>query len=428
MRQLLARSGLKKWLGAISFVFLIISQLVWFVIVFRDPSSRLTDYHVYDVFGTAASRGLDPYALSLSEADSIARTRWGIGWQSLSVPSPSGSGNLLGFYYSPLFYLLFRPLTTFPPLPGAMVWYLASCVALDLSVLILSALRDRRLFDPLICVLAMFFAPVLQTLSGGQINAYLLLSLAIAFSGLEMKKPLLVGAGFGLSLLLKPLLAIFGLVGYLVWRRDFKSLGWTLFWLSTFFITSIPIVGLRAWSEYIFGVAAPTQGLITSGYVEGVSIWTFSNRMAPSGLAGALALSLSLGVVLVTAYHLWRYKELEGSSGASLVLVGLLLIAPGTWFHYLVLLIIPYAFLLRGFSPFPPNWQGSISKWLVIASFALLELHALTWKRFETQPYLSSWGTIGLGLLFGVLVFQALSPNSAGERLALANAIANADD
>jgi Glycosyltransferase family 87 len=420
--------GLLKWLQVLSAIFLIASQLVWFVVVFHDPSSRLTDYHHYDVFATAAASGLDPYALQISDADRIARTRWGLGWQALAVSPPSDFGGRLGGFYSPLFYFLFRPLTMLAPLTGAMVWFAASCVALDLSVVILSTLRTRRLIDPLICLLTACFGPVLQTLSGGQINALLLLTILIAFWGFERQRPSLVGAGFGLALLLRPVPAIPGLLGYLAWRRDLKSLGSIGLWLLALVFSTIPFVGLRSWGEYIIAVTVRGQRAVVDSYVEGVSVWTFANRIAPGDRSGAIALALSLTVALLIAYCLWRKKDPEWGLAASLVLAGLLLAAPGTWFHYLVLLLIPFAFLLRGFSPWPRNWHVSFSQWLVLASIALLELHALTWRVFESQPYLSSWGTLGLGLLSGVLVWEVLSPHSVAERLVLTAAQAPADD
>jgi Glycosyltransferase family 87 len=403
----------KKW-QVLAALFLIASQLFWFAFVFHAPGDRLTDYHDYDVFATASARGLDPYALQPSDVDSIARTRWGLGWQQLPLPALAVYSNHLGLAYSPLFYVLLRPLTFLDPLSGAMVWFIASCAALDVALLFLSELRQGHLVDPLMCILLAVFGPALQTLSGGQINAFLLLSLLVGLWGIGRKEPIVAGLGVSLSILSKPLPAVLGLVAYILWKRDLKSLSSTGIWLFVFVILTSPFMGLMSWGEYLSTVATYGRSLAPGRYVEEANLWTLLNRTVPEQFAPALAVGLSLFVLLLTGYAIWRGSGREWDLEVALLLTGILLITSSSLYHYLVILLIPLALLLRGLALPSNGWRLSTPQALVLISIILIELHALTWRQFASQPLLSSWGTAGLAILFGVLVWQVLNPTQIG--------------
>lgn len=401
--------GKQRWLQVLTVSLLFASQMVWFVYIFSNPGNKLTDYHVYDVFSTAAAKGLDPYSVERSDVDAIASSRWGLRWQDLPILPPSPVSGRLGLHYSPPFFVMFRPLASLPPLEAARIWFLASCVALDLAIFLLSLLQRGHWIDPAMCVLTAIFGPAIQTLEGGQINTFLLLAVVIALFGLERGKYALIGFGLSLAVLIRPLPAILALFVFLLWRRETKGLIWSSFGLIFFGALSLPFGGFQLWVEYISAIVSFGTKAVGDNYVEGVSIWTPVNRLLPDQTAYLVGIGLSLGVITIILFALSQIRSHDWSLEWSLILTGALLAAPGTWFHYLVLLLIPMAYLSRNFSlQFPPRrltWM-QIS---VLAVFLLLMIHILTWRRFESQPVLSSWGTLALVILLVALVWQVLA-------------------
>lgn len=387
---------------------LILVQFIWMIIVFRQSNSRLLDFRVYDVFANVAARGLDPYAVSKSAVDDIAGSRWGLRWQNLSIhPSPVDP-ELLSVPHSPFFYLMIRPMALLSPLEGARVWYLLSAVAFTAATLFLSYFRAGRFADPLMFGIVAIFAPVLQTLSGGQVNGFVLLALSGAIWALLDGKKALFGFGMALAILIKPYPALFAIILYMLWRKEFVAVGWTAVCLTLTVIMTLPFSDLTSWFEYVRGIIWFGQRVSFSTYSEGVNIWTMLGRLMPLGVASAIGLLTTLGVVVACLYVVMT-RRASLVLAISLAITAVSFVATLSFLNYQVLVLVPIALLLRQCDLRFKRPVFTLSQVLVFLSIFLFDLHAITWQRLESQPMLSSWGTFALAILLALLLYQTFS-------------------
>lgn len=212
--------------------FLIVMQSVWFVYVFRDMNRRLVDFHVYDIFLVASLRGYSPYGIEKPAVNAIALERWGISAERLPIQGARPGEQVLRFHYSPFFFFVFRPLALLSPVHAAMIWFVLSCIAFDLSALLMSRWRSGVWLDPFCLILTALFIPVLQTLSTGQINGFVRLALAVGLFLAGKGRDMVSGGAFSIALFLKPLPVLIGLLLYFLFRRRFRLVGRTALWVG----------------------------------------------------------------------------------------------------------------------------------------------------------------------------------------------------
>jgi hypothetical protein len=72
----------------------------------------------------------------------------------------------------------------------------------------------------------------------------------------------------------------------------------------------------------------------------------------------------------------------------------------------LVLLLLPFAYLLSRPVVRTNHVLFDGRYWPVVLSVALIDLQAATWKWFDDIPLLSSWATLALVILFVALARQ----------------------
>ncbi len=393
----------------LAILLLFASQAVAFWYSFSDPINRLTDYHVYDVYVTAQSRGFDPYRVELSEIDSISQERWGISAEKLPLLLAPGDSNFVGLNYSPLLFVLFSPLARLSPIHGAIVWYIGSSLAVHCALVFLSIFRQDHLIDPLMFAITAGFFPVLQTLVGGQINGFVLLAVAIAIWGWRKDHPPITGLGICLALLLKPLPAIIMLGAWLCLAVSPKYAGWALAWAVGAIGITVPLMGADSWVKYVLMIVSFGTQSTSVSYPEAVSLWAFYNRQFSGDVAFVLGVFSTIGIVLLICVVFFRWRANQNILSPSLILIGFLLIGPVTWYHYLGLLLFPIAFMLRDCSLDPRNWNVTNSQRLALFSIVLVDLQAIAWRPLVTVPLLSSWATMALIILFGVFAWVPLT-------------------
>jgi len=92
-----------------------------------------------------------------------------------------------------------------------------------------------------------------------------------------------------------------------------------------------------------------------------------------------------------------------------------LLVTPTTWYHLLILLAVPFVALLIG-------WQvGALGRGALIlvgVAYLLVDTQGLLWHRLEPWPALTSLGTCGMVILWGLLAQQLLPVAVSKERIA----------
>jgi hypothetical protein len=316
-----------KWLGVGGLVLLIVLQSVWFVYVFRDVDRRLVDFHVYDVFLTAKYSGYSPYEIDKSTVNAIALERWRIPAEHLPIQGARQDENVMRFHYSPFFFFVFRPLALLSPIHAAMVWFVLSCIAFDVSALLLSKWRSGSWLDPFCLILTAVFVPVLQTLSAGQINGFVLLALVSGLFLAGNQQDMAGGGALSVALLLKPLPVLIALLLYFLFRQRWKLLMWTAVWFGFSFVLVSLFDGVWAWIDYARNLFSFGREFSFSFYVEDTSLWTLLGRTMSRSLAMIAGAILSMGIVAWSAYCIWSNRKGKQWSDIALVIVAVTLVS-----------------------------------------------------------------------------------------------------
>lgn len=278
---------------------------------------------------------------------------------------------LLGVVYRqpPLPAVLTAPLALFSFDAALSVWraLLIGCVAAAIALLArelgLHAIGAPRGW-PLVALVALtlLWLPLRDSIVG-QWDAILLLLLVLAFIGLRRDMPPLVGAAIALAGIIKlyPLyLALF-----LLWKRDWRALGWLAASLAVLMAVGAFVVGWGTTVLYVRQVLPQIGG--STSYTENQSLLALFMRIfrvaGPHGPRVALLTAVSLS--LVTLPLCWRLRGRASRTSSryaidfSLTISAMLLAIPAAWQHYEVLLLLPVGVLLATLatsSPPAPGW------------------------------------------------------------------------
>ncbi len=263
------------------------------------------------------------------------------------------------YIYPPLLAILFVPLTALPMEQAAQAWFFLNLALYALSLFIISrafALNRRSGILPLLWILAFLFPPALYTLYKGQVNIVILLLLAITYWLCVRDRQVLAGVALGVASMIK-VIPIF-LLPYALWRRRY-TLGLTA--AATIVIIAIiglVIVGVGPHRTYLSAVLPLLQqprpnpsnqslgGFFSLLLVEN----PHTDRLIHDPLLWRV-LTLSVSAVLVSGVILilWQCRERTNRTDLefALIITTLPLITNIAWVDLFVLLIIPYAVLLK---------------------------------------------------------------------------------
>lgn len=381
----------RRKIGFFSIAFFVIVQGVLLYVIFSSPERYLLDFRTFDSFAYSLTRGLNPYSLAQDEFNVLADSRWGL---PVSYP----------YRYSPFLLFVLIPFTHLSPILSAFMWSCASISAFIISGFLMSKLRAGNWLDPLVFFMQSLFAPTLITVAAGQVNAFVLFSLVLAVYALDSRRSILAGGSIAIGTLIKVIPVV--LCAHLVLRRGWKPLFWVAISTLFLFLISLAVVPPGLWLDYIMNSASLAGAGKMSVYPENEGIWTFFARIFPSQLAYPSALAASIMVGMIIAIVLWRGRRFNNYLlDMSLLLSGMSLIAPISWLHLQVILLLPFTILLRDFNIDNESHINS-SHAAVFASFVLLNFQAITWRYFEEQPLIGSMGTYGIVILFVALVWR----------------------
>ena len=185
--------------------------------------------------------------------------------------------------------------------------------------------------------------PVGLDLGMGQLSLPLLGLLAAAQLALGAERRRLAGVLLGLSLLLKPLAWPWLLV--LVRRRQWATVSTTLGSLSLGYLA----VALREGPQRLAAYFLDVGPALNAGFVHeptNLSLWTLGLRLLPT--APGLATLLSAAVVALVLGLVWLAAGPRRPLGAALgvATMAAILVSPVSWYFYLVLLLLPAAYVL----------------------------------------------------------------------------------
>ncbi len=309
--------------------------------------------------------------------------------------------------------LLLLPLALFNYSTAAAVWFGLELVCLLVSVCVLGRALETRLSTWAtlgIAAALLAWYPFSFELAFGQLMIPMLAVLSGAWLALRTGRSALGGALVGLAILLKPvpwpLLLLF------VLRRDWRALAGAVSVLAGGYLAAGCVVGLGT-LEYYFSTVLPLVSRSYRADPWSFSVWSLGWRVfdgtgskviigleAPPLVRSALAaqvvsVALPCLVLLAACLAVRRQRTLDVSFGVMISVS--ILTAPISWSHYLVLAVIPAAYVIRwlGRHELPlreTNWA------LVVAMLLFLDWGRLVHLAAGARGALDETRTISFGL------------------------------
>lgn len=271
-------------------------------------------------------------------------------------------GTVYAFLYPPPSIPFFRPLNLLS-YEGAKVLMLAINHLLILAFgylfffkLLKTSFTD--LFFLFGAVYTLSFYPLQDTLHSGQVNLLLLVLLVLVWLAVKQERhPALIALPLAFAILLKLYPAIF--LFYLLLRRNYKAVAWTLGILLLLAVVTLPFLPASAWPDWLAEVASAGYGNTVRGQlptaVRNQSLNGLTSRLflghadkfkplIPSPTAASLApliLSALVGLATLALVYRAERKELPDKLDDSfaLFLLTIFLVAPISWDYHLTFVL-----------------------------------------------------------------------------------------
>ncbi len=392
------------WVLAVALVYFL--ELLW---TFSVRSDQI-DFSHYYVSALAMRQGIDPYVTDLRPLAASL----GLEVAEMTIGT-----------YPPTFILCFEPLTLLSPLHAYWLWTALNVVffALALYLLLDGFPEDIELRLGLVG-LAILYTPVTDNFYYAQTQILILLLLVLFMRWSKMRRYELAGVCLAVAGLLKifPLI----LVGYLVLSRRVKTIVYTGIGLALGGLATFALVGIRRSLDFLTVLPFLTSSFFLSragnlGIAAIIShlFWIGPGdpslelaRRAAIVIAGLTLLVLTATATLKTREH----PDNATDQVVALWIVTALLLTPTVWVHYLVLLLIPFAVLVRR------SLEGAASRaaWFGIRSYAIAEMllliylrygHLANWSRHQpywTKPPIMIGWPLSLLLAYAAAYFLAV--------------------
>jgi hypothetical protein len=353
-------------------------------IVYEIQRDRLYDFNTYYIAADAFGDGIDVYALAVDYAG-VNQARWDELAAQLGIRYHAPP-----YRYPPLTAQLVLPLTRLPPLVAGTVWMVLTAVSYGLSAWLLGRSAGTAHAQSLALALLLAFVPPLTTLHAGQVNGLLLLALCASLYGLSAGKWASAGLGAAAGALLK--LIPIAIVLYLPWRRLWRAAGVAVGAILVLLLLSPLVLGagtLRSYGRSFFAIGQPGTVFTTGANQSLNGFWGRTlERWWDDGSVYRLYLASAAVIVLGTVACLWppvrrpSYHRQE----FALVVCALQLITPYTWYHQLVLLLVPFFTLLSEILArrAPRAWLAPLA-----VAFVATDVHGLAWHHIPVGALLS---------------------------------------
>jgi hypothetical protein len=323
------------WLAALA--------LAYMVFLLRDlQRANQADFSHYYVSALAMRNGIDPYITDLKPLAASL----GLDVEEINIGT-----------YPPTFILCFEPLTWLSPLPAYWLWIAINIVFLAAACcLLLDGLpRDTDLRLALVG-LAILYAPITYNFYYAQTQIVILLLLILFMRWLGSGRHALAGFMLAAATLFKVFPAI--LIGYLVLRRQGKAIAYVGLGLIVGGAVTLTLVGVER-SLHFYKVLPFLTSPFWLSRSDNVALEAMLSRpfwfLANSDGAGvefvrrATVVIGELAVMALTVRTTLRSSRSANSDEPVIALwiVTAILLSPTAWIHYLVLLLMPFAVLLR---------------------------------------------------------------------------------
>jgi hypothetical protein len=324
--------------------------LLMFGLYPQDSTLYQKDFGQEYLLARAIRDGADPYELIQTLGARYVDVTTGYFDKQHPTPHPPTVG------------LLALPLGLLSYPAAVRVWFALElvCLVAALGMLARAArvpIRTRGV--PLLAVALVLWPPLTLEIGLGQLMLPLLLVLSGAQLALLRGRMPLGGGLLGLSLLIKPIALPWLIV--LAWRREWRSMAAAMAVVVAGGVLSVAVIGVEHTQDYVFRVL-PRMSAAFFYEVTNMSLWTVAPRLGWPALSPVLP-----GVVLLVAAWWARRRALD--AGLAMTTVLCLLVSPITWYFYLVLALLPLAYVL-GFV-----WQRGLRRRqlaAVVGVFALM--------------------------------------------------------
>jgi len=397
-RHLKFRSGLINKLLASAIILLYsgwISYVIW-----RD---KCLDFYVYYLAAYGFAHKVDMYATG-SNAAVWASLAQELGIRNYTMP----------YLYPPFTAMLVWPLTFFPPRWAAFIWLTTTAMTFIASAWLLGNTFPRSFGTTLSLALLLFFVPSLTTLHAGQVNGFLLLTLTFALYAFVRQRCLWTGIGIAIGAMLK-IVPLAHLI-YLAWRRCWWAVLASVAAIFLLSLLAVPLVGVKGLISYVdnFFLLTGANQLVTSGASQ--SVFSFFARLlvAEDGrwclthnpaVAWWLGWGIALAIIGLTMVLCWPNGASERILALEFALVtaAVNLVMHHTWYHQLVLLLIPF-FVVTEHALADPR-----RRWVLLPvamGYLATNVHGLFWHHLEFNPLLVSMPFYTSVMLWGLLAWM----------------------
>jgi Glycosyltransferase family 87 len=327
--------------SAIALLWLIAS--LWALAMFLDAHTRVKrwDFSHYYLSALAMRQGANPYRIRL---DSMPEAK---GMELKQIDHAS---------YPPSFLLCFEPLTLMSPVRAYWTWFGINIGALALALgMLLGGKREIGFYSAgTLVALAILYSPLSYHIRFAQTQIVILLCLVLMMRALARGNDPLAG----LTLAFAGLIKVFPLAmaGYLIVERRWGALRWMAAGLAIGGCLTLGLVGVgrsfsffgqarfltdQYWYDLETNVSLSANISKVFWYLCGDSLGWGLNLLR-HGIIATLEVWVLWLTVKATAIRAQLGRDLD-SRGFALWVVAMITLAPTAWFHYLVLLYIPFA-------------------------------------------------------------------------------------
>lgn len=257
--------------------------------------------------------------------------------------------------YPPTFILCFEPLTLMRPVRAYWTWIALNAIALAVALAML--LGPRAHLEVAAALSAAGFATLFPAVTANfdyaQTQALILLLLVIAMRSLERGMDLGAGAALAVAILLRVFPVI--MLGYLVVRRRWRALGFTIASIAIGAAITIALVGLDTTLDFRTAIGFVTDSrwlgrpanVALSGAIARTFLYLAGRPLGPTldFARQTLEVVCELALLGLTVFATRAPADSPDtdSRAFSLWIVATILLAPTAWLHYLMLLFIPFA-------------------------------------------------------------------------------------
>jgi alpha-1,2-mannosyltransferase len=281
------------------------------------------------------------------------------------------------FVNMPIVAVLFVPFAPFDPYVAGVLFSIAAGAAL------VPAVRRLAREGPanIIVWLIVLNGPLYYSVRIGNTTHVLLIVLIVAFERIARNRQVLPGVLLAGAALMKPPLALF--LPYLALRGRIMTAGVMAGCAAAAVLLSVALFGFelhRFWfREFVLehGSQPPAAYNVqsVSGFLAHLMTRGHLRDWYPvdtGPLFRIFRATLEFAVIAAVAVTCWRAgrprTDAAWQAELSLVLLAALLIAPISWTHYFVLLVIPIAALVSGRMPLPSRWRMPLALSVLLIS------------------------------------------------------------